>query len=251
MEAIDYEGLARAHMAEQVRKTGVTQSALSAYWDRIVDPNDFARTFELFRETAVPLIQAGRIGSESLADAYYHGLLDLEGLPRTSIPPHENISAGAVRSSLSGAVKADYTAWRLARGDDPDALMRAAKTAMLGSAKRQVLNASRERLIERRKTDPNIRGWARVSDGAPCAFCAMLVSRGPVYSEHSVRFQAHDRCGCSVRLVTYRDDSGGWAEDAKRYRDMWERFGGGAEGLPGFREALAEVRLKQSLDLAA
>ncbi|KAB5606685.1 hypothetical protein EHS19_06735 [Bifidobacterium jacchi] len=25
-------------------------------------------------------------------------------------------------------------------------------------------------------------GWRRVSDGDPCAFCAMLVTRGPVYT---------------------------------------------------------------------
>ncbi len=50
-------------------------------------------------------------------------------------------------------------------------------------------------------------GVRRVSDGDPCSFCAMLVSRGPAYmSEASALAKGngdpyHKRCGCSVEII--------------------------------------------------
>jgi hypothetical protein len=64
-------------------------------------------------------------------------------------------------------------------------------------------------------------GWRRVSDGDPCAWCAMLVAAGPVYKTataalkpagrrsavaHPERF--HDYCGCSVE--EFRGSPGDW-----------------------------------------
>lgn len=45
--------------------------------------------------------------------------------------------------------------------------------------------------------------WRRVTDGNPCAFCAMLVSRGPVYMESTATSSKyallyHRGCGCTA-----------------------------------------------------
>ncbi|WP_424936678.1 MULTISPECIES: hypothetical protein [Bacteria] len=218
--------MAQAHMAQQVRQAATVQAALSRLWDETVDPADLAKTFLVFREKAVTLIGAGRILSERRADDYYRKLLAFKGLDTTGMPAvtADPRPAAVIKSSLSAASsqalsRAEY----LHRQGLPVAeALAVAKSAMLGSAKRQVLNAGRNRLTRLARAHKRIRGWARVSDGNPCAFCAMLVSRGPVYSEDTVSFRAHDRCGCSVRLVTYDEPDGGWSPEARFYREAWD-----------------------------
>jgi len=43
--------------------------------------------------------------------------------------------------------------------------------------------------------------YRRVSDGNPCAFCAMLAQSGPRYSEETAYFRAHPDCGCTAEPV--------------------------------------------------
>lgn len=224
-DAQDYERLARQHMRRQVREAAAVQVALGRYWDRIVDPNDFDRTFRLFRETAIPLIDAGRVKSSTTSDEYYRALLAVDDLPEGPALPLDRRPVEATRASIGAAAKSYYTDYRIRQGDDPGPLVDAAKLAALRSAKRMVLNAGRERLLERQTRDPNVRGWARVSDGSPCGFCAMLVSRGPVYDAGTVRFEAHDGCGCGVRLVTYADPSGGWDADSRFWKTLYDEGG--------------------------
>jgi len=54
-------------------------------------------------------------------------------------------------------------------------------------------------------------GWCGVSDGVPCAFCALLASRGAVSkTQQSASFEAHPSCGClaepAFTLDKFRDD---------------------------------------------
>lgn len=219
--------LARQHMRRAVGDTALIQTALSRYWDELIDPSDFDASFLRFREVAVPLIGAGRVKGQAVADEYYRALMALEGFPTESMTLLPT-DPRRVKASLSAAAQQGYTGHLLARkGADQAAILAKAKAATLRSAKRQVLNAGRDRLIERRKRDPNVAGWARVSDGDPCGFCAMLVSRGPVYDEGTVAFHAHDGCGCNARLVTRTElrDGGGWSADAQHYRKLWEDGG--------------------------
>jgi hypothetical protein len=53
----------------------------------------------------------------------------------------------------------------------------------------------------------------------------MLVSRGPVYGGDG-DFAAHDRCGCSVQLISRDDRTGGWTAQARELRDAWDEAGG-------------------------
>lgn len=66
----------------------------------------------------------------------------------------------------------------------------AAQTAMAGG------RSTIDRTARHRR-----RRYRRVSDGNPCAFCAMLASRGPAYSEETAYFRAHEHCGCTAELV--------------------------------------------------
>lgn len=62
---------------------------------------------------------------------------------------------------------------------------------------KRIANAGRDVVTTSSIADPGARGWMRVGAGG-CDFCAMLVSRGAVYSEATVDFASHDRCRCSA-----------------------------------------------------
>jgi hypothetical protein len=73
-------------------------------------------------------------------------------------------------------------------------------------------------------------GWARVLTGATsCAFCAMLASRGPIYTSEraalsrggSTADQYHPGCDCIADLVTDFDT---WEhrESYEQLEDLWQ-----------------------------
>jgi hypothetical protein len=112
---------------------------------------------------------------------------------------------------------------QIAKGASPEVAARAGMAGTLAAGKRIMLDGGRSTLLQVPRFDKNVRGWARTSDGDPCGFCAMLISRGPVYrSEASASFSAHDRCGCSVRLVFRNDSDGGWSDQATALRKLWD-----------------------------
>lgn len=85
----------------------------------------------------------------------------------------------------------------------------------------------------RARRDPRAIGWRRVSDGDPCAFCAMLVSRGPAYTSGrkallraSDGHKYHPHCGCTIEPVY-----GDWKPS--RQEQQWvDQYFTAAESLP-------------------
>ena len=69
------------------------------------------------------------------------------------------------------------------RLDDPDFLesMQSAGRGAAQSADRQTVEAGRDVINKAGNGDRLLRGYARITDGDPCAFCAMLAARGAVY----------------------------------------------------------------------
>jgi hypothetical protein len=84
-----------------------------------------------------------------------------------------------------------------------------ARKAIDGQVGRQVLEPAREVLANIGESEEHVRyGWARVLVGAySCSFCAMLASRGPVYTS---RAAALGRGGSPLSLyhVPYVNDNG-------------------------------------------
>ena len=66
-----------------------------------------------------------------------------------------------------------------------------------GGLQRIISNADRETVTGSAIADPKASGWQREGSGE-CAFCAMLIGRGAVYTEASSDFASHDHCRCSA-----------------------------------------------------
>lgn len=66
----------------------------------------------------------------------------------------------------------------------------------LAITKRLTLAPARETVRVNAERDPDAKGWARYANADGCRFCRFLAGRGEVYSGESVRFAAHDSCGC-------------------------------------------------------
>lgn len=89
-----------------------------------------------------------------------------------------------------------------------------------GAAREAVITAARKRG----------HGWQRVMVGETCSFCAILVSRGAVYSSSTVRFKSHANCDCGAAIVKF--GNGGESiiagndeiEKAAELREQWNRM---------------------------
>lgn len=93
-----------------------------------------------------------------------------------------------------GASGADALAlWATEHGTDIDSI----KALTEGGLSRRISNYSRQTVMGSALADPAADGWQRVGVGS-CAFCAMLIGRGAVYSESTVDFSSHDWCNCGA-----------------------------------------------------
>lgn len=112
-------------------------------------------------------------------------------------------------------------------------------TNVAGDTARLVMNSGRDTIVESVDADPRALGWARVTDPAPCAFCRMLASRGPVYRGEGGGFKAHNHCGCTAEPVFHTDAE--WPGRAREWRDQWDQTTAGLSGRDArkaFRQAV-------------
>lgn len=87
-------------------------------------------------------------------------------------------------------------------------------------------------------------GWRRVTDGNPCAFCAMLASRGPVYTVSTAPLtqfgdRYHKGCGCTAEPVY-----GKWipSPDEMQFISSYERAAREADAADEARIAPVTIR---------
>lgn len=192
-----------------------------------------------------------RLESARLAARYYEQLRAVE-LPDAgsyrarvldSVP--ETAADEAIRSSLivTGPVaikKATQRITNLAEVDSAAAERALAKvsesalTQVEGAAVRHVLNGGRDLLREEGARDVRALAFARVSDGDPCYFCALMISRGFVYRSRDAAgrkanerfdgpglYKFHDKCACTVAPVFDRDTPPG--EQEAKYKALYEQ----------------------------
>jgi hypothetical protein len=231
--------LTEAHRKAQLRLGVVTVAQMRAVWP-LLDPEDLDATTARWLRAAVPLIGNQRRVSALLAARYVtaYRTAELPAAPAYHPAPAVALPVEAVSTSLavSGPVALKEST---ARGVPLVRALNTAETRMAGAALRHALTGGRDTIAAAVDDDPRALGWARATSGKPCAFCSLLASRGPVYSEASGNFQAHDHCSCSLEPV-YRQDSE-WPAGSRRIRDFYDEAtlgtGFGMDRLNAFRRA--------------
>lgn len=124
------------------------------------------------------IIRAGWIASATHARQYLELHAEREGV--TVDPVRLQFEADRVIASLrvTGPVAFKEHVERTGSVEGAKAAMVARLPA---AAARQVMAGGRETIERTAEEDRRIVGWRRVTDADPCAFCAMLASRGAVY----------------------------------------------------------------------
>ena len=208
---------------------------------RAFQVDDIAGSWPTVETALVALIQARWAVSAGLAAAYYGEFRAAEGVtgPLTPIvvPPP---SPAEVTTSLR--IIGPGAAGRLVALARPDAAA-VTLTNVAGDVSRQVLNGGRETILGSIDRDPTALGYARVTDGNPCAFCALLASRGPVFRSVKTATVARDgakyhrKCGCSAEPVFTRDQP--WPGKGREFADLWKQAKRTARTEDGLTPAVA------------
>lgn len=229
--------LTRQHRSLQLALRSATIADLLLLWP-VFDPRQL-RTYDRFIEVAAILIATRYLDSVGLAARYFRDFRAAEQAAGASFPlladplDPERVATSLRATGLTQTIRSIQT------GRTPELAAQQGFVAASGAATRLILNGGRDTLLESIRVDTEAQRWARISDGDPCFFCAMLVSRGAVYTEQSVRFEAHDHCGC-VPEPFY---PGSEPPLTKQFRDLWDtttRGLYGREAVNAFRAAVEQ-----------
>ena len=221
------------HRRRQVSLAITADSQARRAWDATLDLNDLTGTQPIWKRTMLNLIQTWWRISEQAALAYLPQYREAE----TGEGPGIEIGVQQFDRRRAGE-KLDWLGstnvkWHLASGDTPEDAYRKARELFLGVFHEAVLTGGRSAIEHWAQQDTRAIGWRRVSDGDPCAFCAMLVTRGPVYtSAKKAGLRAsdgkkyHPHCGCTVEVVY-----GDW-EPTQQEQQWIDEYYKAAESLP-------------------
>lgn len=226
----------------QATLSGDAAARVTVAFETLLNPADLDRTFQLYARAVAQIIATARNATALLAGAFY--VAHREALRVFDEVP-DIAYAGALpqaRIATSLLVTGPVTVKRtLARGASLDVAISKARTATAGAAYRMTADAGRATIRDTVRRDRLALGFARVTDGSPCAFCAMLASRGPVYlTEDTAKGDDpyHDGCGCLPAAVYRRDDP--WPGRAREFEALWAESTKGYSGraaINAFRRA--------------
>lgn len=235
--------LTEAHRIAQARIGADTVRRMAAVWP-LLDTSNLDATFERWLIAVRPLVNAQRTASARLAASYYTTFRTLEvGADVTPVTPTMAtlVDQETLVTSMLVTGPASIRS-ALARGVRFETAVQTAQANSARSAARHAMNGGRDTVVNTIRSDRSALGYARTTSGRACAFCALLASRGPVYSKESVDFQAHDGCYCGAEPIYRELPRSAWPGGAQRYRQIYDEV---AKGLPAkeaqaaFRKALA------------
>ena len=186
--------LTEAHRLQQLALRAAVVRDVARLWP-MWKPSD-PSSYQAFETAMALLVQSRSQHSWALAARYYEMFAGLEApaaAKKFVVQQAAAVAAQQIAAAVSATSRAAvYSA--LGAGQTYAQAMANGLVQVSGAASRLVLNTGRDTIIDAVKKDRRALGWARVTDSAPCAFCAMLASRGPVYSEAGADFQSHGHC---------------------------------------------------------
>lgn len=197
--------LTEQHRRAQLAIASEAEAVMRAMWDE-VDPVRIQETRGSWLAASVLAAGAYHDASAELAADYVTSYRAVEADRPTGPIVRSDMDRARVAASLELTGPAVlYLEER--KGADPVVAHRTAGNRVAGAARRHVQHGGRGLIDLTARADQSVLGWRRVTDGNPCAFCAMLATRGPVYGSQSSAQSTgsgdryHDWCGCSAELV--------------------------------------------------
>lgn len=261
--------LAQRHAQDQEQIAGDLALALFPLWS-LVQFNDLSKSMPAWLAASLPRIQTAYKQSQRLSavftqNARFASLPTVDPLP-ISVPDVERpygLSTGAFdmpdlgtaalhsvsdafdsdRVATSLMIQADYKTKQQMPGPE-DELMDNALVRSSGTAVREAINGSRNVVQNVQKLkNSRVIGYARVTDSNPCYFCALLASRGAVYTKQSFldvdqKYTAnphgakglpedfldvakvHNNCKCTLRPVYSKSQA--MDDAANHYKAGWD-----------------------------
>jgi len=237
-------GLTEWQRLRQNRIRAETVAGAVALMERL-DPQDVAGTADRWAADTERFVRRKRGESAQVSLAYVTEFKRRQvGTPE--VPwRHRPLNSQALQTSLR--VTGPAVIRRLsAQGAPLGHAVNTATTTVAGATSRHALDGGRDGLQETIRQDRQARGWQRVTQGEPCAFCAMLASRGAVFKTGETAlgtrlgptgdFQVHDNCNCTAEPVY--GDTPLRNEQAQKWADLWkDSTRGEQDQLNAFRRA--------------
>ena len=228
------QALAAARFARQVLQI----------WRELMNPAKVDASWPAVQAALKPVVREAREQSAVLARSAYMdarrdaGISDDDFTPEGPLPLLVHRLERAL--DVTGPVEFKKA---IAAGKTPQQAMDAAAVRMVGSTQYLALEGGRQVMQRSIEADEQATGWARVTDADPCAWCAMLASRGPVYKSAKTAGDPrkggnryHDHCGCQAWPSFTHDEP--FIGVAEQLYDDWlrtTRGHGGKQAVNAFR----------------
>lgn len=172
----------------------VIRRRVSRHWGWYMRPDDIDYGRSQFAAAAAGDVLAGAEVERTMTGRYLTRHAAAEGHKGIEVVSPTLATADVAETlTINGPVA--YKTAKL-RGLDDATAYAYARTRVSMAARGLIMDAGRGMVTMTARA--NGARWRRVTDGTPCAFCAMLAGRGPVYAEDTVDFEAHSQCGCTA-----------------------------------------------------
>ena len=218
-------------------------------WRELMNPAKVDASWPAVRAALIPIVARAREQSAILAgtaytDARHDAGAEGEFDPEGPLP----LMLRRLESALDVTGPVEFKK-AISAGKTPQQAMDAAAVRMVGTTQYLALEGGRQTMQRSIAADEQATGWARVTDADPCAWCAMLASRGPVYKsdrtggrdqnsrfEGDGEFKYHDHCACQAWPAFTNDEP--FIGVAEKLYDDWlreTRGRGGKHAVNAFR----------------
>lgn len=232
--------LAQRHRAQQSLLGDQSTQLTLALWRALVRGPGVGTDEWLSRLT--PALRAQYTASLRLSQAFYSlsRRLDNPTAPPPEYDAVELVEEAVIASLVATGLKTLSDA--LESGKTLEEALDSGSKQAVGAAVRTTLSGGRRAIQETAASDPLALGyyWQTREDGvAPCHWCAMLASRGPVYKADSwpdadprphgeLKVHAHDNCFCHLAPVWKRGQD--LPDLTKTLKADWDRVTKQANG---------------------
>lgn len=228
------QALMAARLAQQVLQV----------WRELMNPAKVDQSWPAVRAALVPIVQQARAQSAALAGTAYMEARRASGVPDGAFDPHGplHLAIDRLETSLDVTGPVEFKK-AIAAGKTPQQALDAAAVRMVGSTQYLALEGGRSVMKQSIDADERATGWSRVTDNDPCAWCAMLASRGPVYKSARTAGDPrqggnryHDHCACQAWPAFTLDEP--FVGIAEKLYDDWlreTRGHGGKQAVNAFR----------------